>query len=85
LVVQPTEKLADRRLRAARVRAGQRRERHPEPQTRQRVGRRHEATHVVEHDRVVSPASRHQPRKVTAFRDLVLELLRARGLSLSPG
>jgi DNA-binding transcriptional LysR family regulator len=34
---------------------------------------------------VVSPAARHQPRKVTAFRDLVLELLRARGLSLPPG
>jgi DNA-binding transcriptional LysR family regulator len=29
---------------------------------------------------VVSPAARHSPRKVTAFRDLVLELLRARGL-----
>jgi DNA-binding transcriptional LysR family regulator len=29
---------------------------------------------------VVSPAARHQPRKVTAFRDLVLELLRTRGL-----
>lgn len=34
---------------------------------------------------VVSPAAKHQPRKVTAFRDLVLELLRARGLSLPPG
>jgi DNA-binding transcriptional LysR family regulator len=31
---------------------------------------------------IVSPAARHQPRKVTAFRDLVLELLRARGLTL---
>jgi DNA-binding transcriptional LysR family regulator len=34
---------------------------------------------------IVSPAARHQPRKVTAFRDLVLELLRARGLSLPSG
>lgn len=33
---------------------------------------------------VVSPAARHQPRKVTAFRDLVLEMLRARGLTLPP-
>lgn len=30
---------------------------------------------------VVTPAARHQPRKVTAFRDLVLELLRARGMA----
>jgi DNA-binding transcriptional LysR family regulator len=34
---------------------------------------------------IVSPAVRHQPPKVTAFRDLVLELLRARGLAPSPG
>jgi DNA-binding transcriptional LysR family regulator len=31
------------------------------------------------HLHVVTPASRHVPRKVTAFRDLVLELLRLRG------
>jgi DNA-binding transcriptional LysR family regulator len=30
---------------------------------------------------IVSPAARHQPRKVAAFRDLVLELLRARGVA----
>lgn len=30
---------------------------------------------------IVSPAARTQPRKVTAFRDLVLELLRGRGLA----
>ncbi len=30
---------------------------------------------------IVSPAARHVPRKVTAFRDLVLELLRARPLA----
>jgi len=30
---------------------------------------------------VVTPAARHQPGKVTAFRDLVLELLRARGMA----
>jgi DNA-binding transcriptional LysR family regulator len=29
---------------------------------------------------IVSPAARHVPRKVTAFRDLVLELLKARPL-----
>lgn len=30
---------------------------------------------------VVTPATRHQPRKVTAFRDLLLEVLRARGIA----
>jgi len=30
---------------------------------------------------IVSPASRQPPRKVTAFRDLVLEVLRARGIA----
>jgi DNA-binding transcriptional LysR family regulator len=34
---------------------------------------------------IVTPASRHQPRKVTAFRDLVLELLRARGIAPATG
>ena len=34
---------------------------------------------------IVTPASRHQPRKVTAFRDLVLELLRARGIAPPAG
>lgn len=34
---------------------------------------------------IVTPASRHQPRKVTAFRDLVLELLRARGIAPAAG
>ena len=33
---------------------------------------------------IVSPASRQPPRKVTAFRDLVLEVLRARGIA-TPG
>jgi DNA-binding transcriptional LysR family regulator len=30
---------------------------------------------------IVTPAARHQPHKVVAFRDLVLELLRTRGLA----
>jgi DNA-binding transcriptional LysR family regulator len=34
---------------------------------------------------IVSPASRHPPRKVTAFRDLVLEHLHARALDPLPG
>ncbi len=34
---------------------------------------------------VVTPSSRKPPHKVTAFRDLVLELLRARGLTPPPG
>jgi len=34
---------------------------------------------------IVTPAARHQPRKVIAFRDLVLELLRSRGLAPPDG
>ena len=34
---------------------------------------------------IVTPASRHQPRKVAAFRDLVMELLRARGIAPAAG
>jgi len=34
--------------------------------------------HAAGHLHVVTPAAKHVPRKVTAFRDLVLELLRAR-------
>lgn len=36
------------------------------------------------HLHIVTPAARHVPRKVTAFRDLVLELLRLRGGSARP-
>jgi DNA-binding transcriptional LysR family regulator len=37
------------------------------------------------HLHVVTPAAKHVPRKVTAFRDLVLELLRARATAAGAG
>lgn len=36
------------------------------------------------HLHIVTPASKHVPRKVTAFRELVLELLRARPTAIAP-
>jgi DNA-binding transcriptional LysR family regulator len=39
---------------------------------------------ITSHLHIVTPAAKHVPRKVSAFRDLVLELLKARGV-LAPG
>ena len=54
LVVHDTEHLAHRCLGAARVRAGERGERHAEAQASERVRGAHEPTDVVECERVAS-------------------------------
>src|SRR6478736_6390473 len=53
LVVLDPEQLLDRRLRAGRVRARERRERQPEAQHRERIPARHQLAHLREHRGVV--------------------------------